>query len=226
LKGSREGRWAALLAGGGLLTVAALVAIRWRDLEEGFYLQRLRARPAYLKEIAAEPETSPAGRALRSFVKSASGREALLAHLVETLSPALKELGAARPLIPGSMGLLGTTPASVWYREGDDSSGLSLSFRGARLRDSLKPLIELQPLLFALEGRQFTMPGRTESFTVLRGQEALRLSGLSRPDGRPPSKGECQILIRPAGEPASAGEAAPAVPGGPRSPPPPSEGQP
>ncbi len=136
MNSSKRGKAIALFTGAGVIGIAVLGFIYWKELAAQYHLYKLRSNADYFSEILEEPEGTPQRKAVRAFLRSDEGKEALFRQYAEVvlkvfsdsqqrgfdyLAPAIEGLGRRRSSVFHPVG----TPKNFWYLRNTSQNRLS-----------------------------------------------------------------------------------------------------
>ncbi len=77
MNSSKRGRTIALFTGAGVIGIAVVALVFWKDLVAHYHLYRLRSDPDYLREIIRADEESPEHEAIHAHLDSQEGQQQL-----------------------------------------------------------------------------------------------------------------------------------------------------
>ena len=201
MNSSKRGRTIALFTGAGVIGIAVLGFVYWKDIVVQYHLYVLRNDPDYLVELIEEPEGTPEHKALSVFVGSPQGNS----RLCELYASKLLQFLASRPASISrswSLASYGTVilgyrdnntgrPWRVWYRGGGGGGD------GIYSNAQLLGIYRLFEKVGVSKFNEFRLPDyATLRLTVLPGDKAFLVSGMTRDGGSFPDKTEVWLLIR------------------------------
>ena len=174
MNSSKGGRTIALFTGAGVIGIAVLGFLYWKDLAAQYHLYRLRSNVDYFLAILEEPEGTPQGKAVRVFLRSGEGKEALFRQYVEVVLGSLQQTGL------DAHTLATVIESVVWARGGQAcyiqwGAPKTFGTMGIRLKISYPNRWKaVQELVETLDGAEFFLSDYpTLKFSVLRGADAL-----------------------------------------------------
>ncbi len=85
MNSSKKGSAIALLSGAGVIGISVLGFPYWKDIAAQYHLYRLRSNVDYFLEILEEPEGTPERKAVRAFLRSGEGKDALFRQYAEVV---------------------------------------------------------------------------------------------------------------------------------------------
>jgi hypothetical protein len=156
-----------------MIGVLALAGVFWKRLAAQYHLRRLVANPGYLHEIVDSPEGTARWLALRSFLETRLGKEALFREYASVvLEPVFAEREDMAATVLEAVIWSGSERACYveWFPP------RSLGSFGIRLQvDSPQRSVGMNGFLETLRGTELRLPEYPDlRFDFLPGAEALR----------------------------------------------------
>jgi hypothetical protein len=155
----RNGRRLAVLSGLAASAVLASGLVFWKDLLTEVHLGRLRASPGYLKKMLGKPEGSPETRAVRRYLKTEEGKQALAEVCLEEHLSMRANLQLPSPGSPFDQGVAGVVEG-CFFRFSRTSNEGRTTIGKLTLFPEGPTLAAINPFLGSLTGRKFRSEGR------------------------------------------------------------------
>jgi hypothetical protein len=173
-----------LFAGLGVLTTALFAATLWKEAVAYYYLARLRAEAEQFLDLAGAKEGTARREALRMYLASAEGRQALLRSFLQCYTQAEPTVRALQFAEKGLIGIKRAGESDGWFwtcfqRAGGETNDLRVI--PPRFSQHLE---RVEALLPEASGPDITLPEHADlHFRFLPRQQAYELyAGTSLPE--------------------------------------------